>query len=221
MESTPSDQSDHFKTGMEIFIAAVALVIALAAWRGSLAARSAGFEDYYALTATLKDEDTKTANAAFAYQHYSVFTTFTLNTLLANAFEQAHAQASDSQEQAWLALQKDQATSLARSSRNLFPARFITRQGEYDLAREIAEEYADAQRRNDLDTEVHLTLSNAFDLKTFGMAQMAILLGIGLLNFTVASILHPARKLGRWAGFALGTICLLASIAGMVLTELG
>ena len=221
MDTDLTEQPDHFKTAMEIFIALVALVIAVAAWRGSLAARSAGFEDYYALTATLKDEDTKTANAALAYQHYSVFTMFTLNTGLANAFAQAQVQTTDQDEKDWLALQKEQANSLARLSRNLFPARFITRQGEYDLTREIAAEYADAQRRNDLDTESHLALSNVFDLKTFGMAQMVILLGIALLNFTIASILHPARKIVRWAGFTLGIICLFVSVAGMALTELG
>ncbi len=222
METNQTQEpSDYFKTGMEIFIAVVALVIALAAWRGSLAARAAGFEDYYALTATLKDVDTKTANTALAYQHYSVFTTYAANKTLAAALQEDYAKTTDADEKAWLALQMAQADKLAGASRSLFPARFINRQGEYDLKREIAEEYADAQRRADLDAETHLTRSSNLDLKTFGMAQMAILLSIALLNLTLASVLHPARWRVRWTGFLLGIFCLAISIVGMILTELG
>lgn len=221
MDSPAVESSDRFKTGMEILIALVAFVIAFAAWRGSLAARSAGFEDYYALTATLQDEDAQTANSALAYQHYGAFTTFAANNALAARLTSELAQTSDPQEKEWLALLIEQVNSLARSSRNLFPTRFINRQGDYMLTREIAEEYADAQRRNDLAPDPHLARSNTFDLKTFGMAQMTILLSIALLNFTVASVLHPSRGRVRWAGLGLGTISLLASIAGIVLTELG
>ena len=215
-----SERADYFKTVMEILIAVVALVIALSAWRGSLAARSAGFEDYYALTATLQDQDAKTKNATQAYQHLGAFTLFAANHTLFKTLSSVAAQTQESNEKYLLEFQMEQADKLARSNRNLFPARFINRQGDYELTREMAEEYADAQRRADLDPEPHLARSNAFDLKTFGMTQMVILLSIALFAFTLASVLHADRRFLRWAVASVGVVAFGVSLVGIVLTEL-
>jgi hypothetical protein len=88
MESDQEEPKDNFKTLMAILIAVVALVTAIALWRASVSARTGGFEDYYALTATLRDNETRTINTARMYEHYTGFTNYAVNDQLLVLLEQ-------------------------------------------------------------------------------------------------------------------------------------
>lgn len=220
MASDTAELKDRFKTAMGVLIALVALVTAVAAWRASGAARRAGFEDYYALTATLRERETRTVTTAKAYEHYAGFTNYAVNRELAGLLEEDHAATKTDAQKIILEYQIAESEKLAATNRNFFSARYVKRSGDYDLTRELAEEYADAERRHDLDTDAHLERSNKQDLKTFAFVQTVILLGVTLLCFTFASAFHPDRRILRWSAALGGTACLLISIAAIVMTEI-
>ena len=219
METRSVEPNDRFKTVTELFIALVALVIALAAWRSAVSARAAGFEDYYALIATLNDQDTQVVNAANAYQHYSAFTSYTVNATLYSLLAQDQENAESEDDQLALALQMEETNQLAKTNQNFFPARMVDRQGDYNLQREITEQYADAKRRSDLDAPPHLAKSDGYDAKTFGMIELTVLLGVALLCYSLAGAFHPERKLARYTSFGLGCASLIASLVSMFITE--
>jgi len=220
MASESNEPEDRFKIAMGVLIAVVALVTALAAWRASGAARIAGFEDYYALTATLRERETRAVTTAKAYEHYAGFTNYAVNNEFAGLLEQDHAATTTDAQKIILEYQIAESEKLAATNRNFFSARYVKRSGEYDLTRELAEEYADAERRFDLDTDTHLERSNKQDLKTFAFVQTVILLSVALLFFTFASAFHADRRILRWSAALGGTVCLIISIAAIVMTEI-
>jgi len=220
MESKVEEPEDRFKTFMGVLIAAVALITAIALWRASISARTGGFEDYYALTAALKDNETRTLNTAKAYEHYAGFTNYAVNNELLSLLEQDQSTAGTEEERAVMDYQIWEADQLAATNRNFFTARFLKKTGEYDVNRELDEQYAEAERTLDLDAGAHLERSNRLDNKTFGMVQTLMPLGIALLFFTLAGALHPERKLLRWITALIGSVCLVAGAAMVILTEL-
>jgi len=84
MDEATQARADRFKDWMGVMVAVVALVTAIAAWRGAVAARLAGFEDYYALTASLNAEEANTLSTTKAIEHLSAFTEFAVNDELVN-----------------------------------------------------------------------------------------------------------------------------------------
>ena len=219
MDSDVQEPQDRFKDIVAILIAVIALLAALAAWRASTAARIAGFEDYYALTATLKDGETRTVNTAKAYENYTGFTSYTINNTLLGLLEEDYA-SQPASTRAIMDYDIWQSEQLAGTNRNFFMSRFVKKSGDYDLTRELDEQYAEAERRFDMNTDVHLDRSNKQDNKTFGFVQVGIVLGVGLLFFTFASVLHAERKGLRWASAIGGIACLVISIVLMLQTEM-
>jgi hypothetical protein len=221
MEDKMPEPKDQFKDLMAIMVAVVVLVTAVAAWRASNAARAAGFEDYSALTATLNAEEARALNTARAYAHYAAFTNYAVNDQLLSLLEEDQANATTEDERLLLDFQIAEADKLAKTNQRFFPARFVSNQGGYNLQRELSEEWADAERSQDFNTERHLDRSNRQDAKTFSFVSMVILLGIALLYYTCAGALHPERRWLRWGAALSGTLSLLVSLAAIVMTEFG
>ena len=219
-ETPQEEPEDRFQTVMAILIAVVALVTAFAAWRGSLAGSRAGFEDYYALNATLNSAETRSLNTASAYQEYHAFTNYRVNSALAVVWEVSLENITDAEEAAWVQAQADEAAKLAATNLNFFQARFINKEGVYLLQRQLDESWSEAQRRMDLNADAHLVNSNNLDTRSFSFVTNAILLAVALLFYTLASGLHAGRRALRWAAASAGTLCLLVSVVSMILTEI-
>lgn len=210
MENTPNDR---FKEAMGIMIGVVALVTAVAAWRAGVASRVSGAEDYRAVVAVLNTQETQTLNYANVYAHLTAFTHFVINDELLSQLSHAPRDpARDAQIQ--------ETDRLAATNRNFFPGRYAEKDGTYDSPRELAEEYARAERRQDLFPDAHLAESNAMDNKTYAFVQTIIYSSIALLFFTFASTLHPDRRFLRYAVAAAGVLVLLYSIAQIIMTEM-
>ncbi|HZU86341.1 MAG TPA: hypothetical protein VFF78_02585, partial [Anaerolineaceae bacterium] len=218
-ESIQEEPEDRFQTVMAIMIAVVALITAFAAWRGSLAGSLAGFEDYYALNATLNSAETRSLNTAAAYQNYHAFTNYQVNNALALMWESSLEQITDEGEKAWVQAQVDEASKLATTNLNFFQSRYINKEGDYLIQRQLDESWAEAQRRMDLNTDAHLEKSGNYDTRSFSFVTNAILLAVSLLFYSLASILHAGRRGLRWGAASVGTLCLLVSIVSMILTE--
>lgn len=201
------EPKDSFKDVMAVLIAIVVLVTAIAAWRASVAGNTAGFEDYYALTATLNAGETNTVNTAAAYNHYDAFTNYAVNREMQSQLEQGQSETETDEQRVILEYQLEQAHRLASTNLNFFPARYVDKTGEYQIKREMDEQWADAERKLDLNTDRHLKLSDQQDAKTFSFVSTTILLGVSLLFYTTAGALHPERKLLRWSAAIGGTLC--------------
>jgi hypothetical protein len=217
---THEDSGDRFQTMMAIMIAVVALVTAFGAWRGSLAGSLAGFEDYYALTATLNTAQTRSVNTAVAYQNYHAFTNYTVNWAMAMVLESSLESITDENEWTWIQTQAEEARRLANTNLNFFPARYMDKEGVYLIQRQLDEDWAEAQRKMDLNAEAHLEKSNKYDTRSTSYVTNSILLAVSLLLYTLASIFHADRRRLRWGAASAGTICLLLSVVSMILTEI-
>ncbi|MBI4674438.1 MAG: hypothetical protein HY741_22570 [Chloroflexi bacterium] len=221
MDELTKARAERFQDWMSVMVAIVALVTALAAWRGAVAANIAGFEDYYALTASLNAEEALTLSTASAIEHLTAFTQFAVNDeLLTQLLNADDAEISET-ERAVLTAQLEEADRLAATNRNFFPGRYASKDGTYALPREVAELLAEAERRQDLAPQPHLDKSAKQDSKTFAFVQIIIGLSVALLCFTLAGAFHYNRKWLRWSSAALGVILLLASAGAVLYVELG
>lgn len=221
MDEQTQSRADRFKDWMGVLVAVVALVTAITAWRAAAAARIANFEDYYALTASLNDEQAKMLTTSKAIEHLTAFTGFAVNDELAAQYLNARDEKSSDQERAVLAARMEEAVRLATTDRNFFPVRYANQDGTYDLAREIAEQRADIERYQDLNPQPHLDTSGAQDIKTYKFIEIVILLGVALLAFTLAGAFHYERPRLRWSSAVVGAVCLSASVIAMVIVEFG
>jgi hypothetical protein len=207
-----NERVDRFKDAMGILIAGVALVTALAAWRASTAARTAGVEDYRAVVSVLNAEDTRTLNFASALAHLTAFTQFVINDELLTQLSNAPADAAND-------AQIEETDRLAATNRNFFPARYANQDGTYDVQREVAEQFAQAERQQDLSPDGHLAEAAMLDNKTFAFIQTIILSSVALLFFTLASAWHEQQRVLRYSTAALGIVLLVISIVQIVATE--
>ena len=219
MDEQTQERADRWTHWMGILVGVVALITALAAWRAASAARTAGIEDYYALTAALNHAQAETLNTSTALEHLTAFTQFAINDELQTQLLKTDFETKSEEEQAVLQDQLDQAARLAATNRNFFSARYANKDGTYALTREIAESTAESERRQDLDPQPHLNISAKLDAQTFAYIQIIILLSVGLLALTIAGALHYSRNVLRWAAAGAGILCLLISIGAMFMTE--
>lgn len=214
-----NERPDHFREAMSILIAAVALVTAIAAWRAADAARTAGFQDYFALTATLNRIQAETLATAEAIAHLTAFTQFAINDELETQLLETDVENLTTAQQAVLDAELEQAARLAATNRNFFPSRYANRDGTYALPREIAERIADAEHRQDLNPQPHLERSNLQDAKTFSFIQVIILSSAALLFLTLAAAFHAERAWLRRSAALAGILCLIVSIGNILFLE--
>jgi hypothetical protein len=221
MNDTTQERADRFKDWMGVMVAIVALVTALAAWRGASAARTAGLEDYSALLASLNAEKARTLGTATAIEHLTAFTQFAINDELLAQLQRVAAAETTPERRQLVEAQLLDVERLAATNRNFFPGRYANQDGTYELDREIAELVADAEEREDLSPQPHLELAADLDRKTFSFTQVIIILSLSLLCFTIAGALHYERGWQRWGAAALGAFLLGVGALAVVLVESG
>ncbi len=220
MEEQMQARADKWKDWMGLLIAVVALATAIAAWRAADAARVAGFEDYFALTAVMNRVQAETLATAAAIEHLGAFTQFAINDESQTQILNLDFDSLNEPDKAVLEEQLTEASRLAATNRNFFPGRYANQDGTYAAPREMAEQIAEAERRQDLNSQPHLDKSSALDSKTFAFIQIIILQSVALLFLTLAGALHYQRTILRWAMAVAGVACLLISIGAMFMTEL-
>jgi len=219
MDEQTQTRADRWKDWMGVMVAVVALITAIAAWRAASTARLAGLEDYFALTATLNNEQARIVSTGDAVHHLTAFTDFVVNAELASQFRTDLKSRTNADRQSFLQAQAQQAERLAATNRNFFPGRYAAQDGTYAIQREITERVADADREQDLNAEAHLEGSNALDDKTYGFIQTIILLSVALFSFTLAGAFNYARRWLRWGAAAVGGVLLIASIVLVLVIE--
>lgn len=219
MDDNTQAQADRFKDAMGVMVAIIVLVTAVAGWRGAVASNLAGFEDYYALTASLNVEESNTLSNAKAIEHLSAFTGFAANDEMFNQLLSIPRANLSPAQQAALDAQLDQEQRLADTNRNFFPGRYAKQDGTYDVNREVAELLAEAEQHHDLAPQPHLDLAAAHDEKAFDFVKIIIVLSVSLLLFTFAGAFHYERRWLRRLSAGAGSILLAFGLAAMVWVE--
>lgn len=190
-----------------LLIAAATVVGAFFAWRSSVAGDAAGDADYAGLRAAVNIEETRATSAVNAYEHYAAFTAFHRQKELARLVDEDGGPARDAEE----------ARELADSSRGLFPARYVGRDGRYALQAELGEMWADAAREKDMSADASFADADRLRTKSLGLLASVSIAALALVFLTLVEPLGAAL---RFVNLGLGALCLLASLGVGVYFEM-
>jgi hypothetical protein len=215
--TTVSEPSDNrMETFVALLIAVVTVIGAIVAWRASVADDGAGDADFAGLKASLNAEETRALNAVNAYEHYGAYTTYwrynALGNALADEIEAAPDEAVDV-----LDRQRAEAYDLADANQDLFPNRFLNRDGTYSVARETGEAWADAAREKDLNPDPQYAEADKLRTKANQLLGTITLLGLALVVYTLVETVEGRSRL---IFVGLGTLLALAGTVWAVLLEL-
>lgn len=212
MAAETDEKENRLETVVAILIAVVTVIGAVVAWRASVAADGAGDADFAGLQATLNAEETRALNFVNAYEHYGAYVNYSRYLQLGNAVadDLSNGVAQSEEEAFWLDRQRAESFDLANANQELFPNRFLSRDGGYGVQRELGEAWADATREKDLDPDPYYAEADKLRDKTNLLLSTLTLLGIGLVFFT---LVEAAGERLRYPLVGLGV---LFSIGGTV-----
>jgi hypothetical protein len=220
VEETPTEKGDRLQTVVAILIALVALLGAVVAWRAALASDEAGDADFAGLNATLNSEQTRALNSTSLYEHYRVYTVYLRNNELGNLLADDLDKQPDEAEAAKLEQQKSEAWDTASANQPFFPSRYLDREGNYNVQRELGEEWAEASQEKDLNPGSHFQNADQMRAKSNWLIGILIILGFSLLFYTIGEGLNPALKLVRYGLVGGGTLFMLVSLLVLILVEI-
>jgi len=217
-EPIPEEKESRMETMVAILIAVVTVIGALVAWRASVAADGAGDADFAGLQASLNAEETQALNYVNAYEHYGAYVAYERNLNLGNAIanDLNTAPPANEDEAFWLDRQRAEAFDIARANQDLFPNRFLNRDGTYSVQRELGEGWADAKREKDLNPDPHYTEADSLRLKTNLLLATISILGVGLVFFTLVE--SVGEKL-RWVMLGLAIVFSVAGTLAALVVE--
>jgi len=212
MPAEPEENESRLETIVAILIAIVTVIGAIVTWRASVAADGAGDADFAGLQASLNAEQTRALNFVNAYEHYGAYVNYSRNLNLGNALanDLNTAPPGDDAEAFWLDRQRAEAYDIAKANQDLFPNRFLNRDGTYSVARELGEGWADAKKDKDLNPDPHYTEADGLRDKTNMLLATLSLLAIGLVFFTLV------ESLGERLQIPILVLAILFSLAGTI-----
>lgn len=212
MSAEPEEKESRLETVVAILIAVVTVIGAVVTWRASVAADGAGDADFAGLQASLNAEETRALNYVDAYEHYGAYVNYSRNLNLGNAIaDDLNNAPPASEEQAfWLDRQRAEAYDIAKANQDLFPNRFLNRDGTYSVARELGEGWADAKKEKDLNPDPHYSEADALREKTNLLLATISLLAVGLVFFTLIETVADRLQIPMLV------IAILFSVAGTV-----
>lgn len=214
MEKTENNQTNSkLATLTAILIGVVTVLGAVIAWRASVAADGAGDADFDGLKASLNAEETRALNFVNAYEHYGAYIDYARNIQLGDALAEDLQNAVNLSEQEHYLLdrQRAEAYDVGDANQDLFPNRFLNRDGSYSVEREIGELWADASKEKDLYPDEKFAAADQLRAKSNNLIGTITLLGIGLVFFT---LVEGASRKSQTILFGLGA---LFSVAGTVI----
>jgi hypothetical protein len=211
-------KESRMETVVAILIAVVTVIGAVVAWRASVAADGAGDADFAGLQASLNAEETQALNYVNAYEHYGAYVAYERNLKLGNAIanDLNTAPPANQDEAFWLDRQRAEAFDIAKANQDLFPNRFLNRDGTYSVQRELGEGWADAKKEKDLNPDPHYGEADGLRLKTNLLLATISILGVGLVFFTLVE--SVGDKL-RWPVLILAILCSVAGTIAALVVE--
>lgn len=214
MDTVSTEQENRLATLVAILIALATVVGAIVAWRASVAADGAGDADFAGLRATVNLEETRALAAVTAYENYSAFTSYRRYADLGDAIVVAEEQlpaAADSLEP-----QRINAQNLALANQQLFPNKFLNRDGSYALQREVGEIFADAAKEKDLQPAAQYAEADVLRDKSNQLLLAVTILAVALVFYTLVEAVSGRLQYLLVVG---GVFCTLAGSVMAIMIE--
>lgn len=205
-------QEEKFKSFVATLVAVVTVLGATTACLASVAVSTAGDMDFSGLDASIRAQKAEIINYVNAYEHYRAFTIYKRYDEFGyliydpNADEQAAIKNRALQDEAW-----GVASGL---SAVFFNPRYINSDGQYDLERELQEEWAFDAQTEDLNAAPYFEQSDAERRRSAFLTANMITFAVSFWFLTVAQVTNKKIKY-VWAG--LGIVFALAGIAGIII----
>jgi hypothetical protein len=213
---TLNQENDRIGTVVAILIAIVTVLAALVTWRSSVAQDGAGDEALAGERAVLNVEQTRALNYVNAYESYGAYTTYKRYMALGDLFEQDQAIASE-EEAVQFEQKAVEAFNLAVANQDLFPNKFLKRDGSYDLQGELGEMWADAAKQKDLNPAAHFSLFLKLQKKSNWFLADLTILAIALVFFSLVESVSKGAKV-LLTGF--GSFFMLIGAVAALLIEI-
>lgn len=217
-EAETEEKQGSFETIVAILIALVTVVGAIVAWRASVAADGAGDADFAGLQASLNAEETRALNFVDAYEHYGAYVAYERYLQTGNALaDEISNNPNLTEDEAYLLdRQRAEAYDLSDANQDLFPNRYLNRDGSYSVQREMGEAWADASKEKNLEFESYYAEADKLREKTNLLLATLGLLGVSLVFYTLIETVGD-----RWRGimFALAGLTSVAGVVAAIIVE--
>ncbi len=216
MESK-AEESGRLETIAAVLIALVTVIGAIVVWRSSVIEDASGDADFAGLRASINAEETRALNYVNAYENYGAYTTYKRYNDLGDLIAEDMAQAPEDQADV-LNSQRADAHDLALANEDLFPNKFLNRDGTYALQRQLGEMWADAAKEKDLKPEPQFAEADSLRDKTNRMLGSVSLLALALVFYTLVE--SVSERLKYWM-VGLGSALMVTGTAVALFIEFG
>ncbi|HNM36208.1 MAG TPA: hypothetical protein PKJ84_07175 [Anaerolineales bacterium] len=201
---------DSFKSLIAVLTAIVTVLGATAACLASVAVSTAGDNDFAGLDASIRGQKAEIINYVVAYEHYRAFTSYVRYNELGNLmYDPGADQDTDARNGAF---QREVWGIASGISSVFFSPRYITSEGQYDLERELQEEYAKDAQSEDLNPAPYFEES---DRQRNISATLTADMIVFAVSFWFLTLAQATEKKIKYVWAVLGGLMGLAGIIGI------
>ena len=200
-------KQESFKSLIAVLTAIVTVLGATAACLASVAVSTAGDNDFAGLDASIRGQKAEIINYVVAYEHYRAFTSYMRYNELGNLLYDPTADQDTDARNA--AVQREVWGIASGISSVFFSPRYITSEGQYDLERELQEEYAKDSQSEDLNPSPYFEES---DKQRNISATLTADMIVFAVSFWFLTLAQATEKNIKYAWAALGIFMGLAGI---------
>lgn len=205
-------KQESFKSLIAVLTAIVTVLGATAACLASVAVSTAGDNDFAGLDASIRGQKAEIINYVVAYEHYRAFTSYMRYNELGNLLYDPTADQDTDARNA--AVQREVWGIASGISSVFFSPRYITSEGQYDLERELQEEYAKDSQSEDLNPSPYFEES---DKQRNISATLTADMIVFAVSFWFLTLAQATEKNIKYVWAALGILMGLAGIVGIII----
>lgn len=205
-------KQESFKSLIAVLTAIVTVLGATAACLASVAVSTAGDNDFAGLDASIRGQKAEIINYVVAYEHYRAFTSYMRYNELGNLmYDPTADQDTDARNGA---IQREVWGIASGISSVFFSPRYITSEGQYDLERELQEEYAKDSQSEDLNPSPYFEES---DKQRNISATLTADMIVFAVSFWFLTLAQATEKNIKYVWAVLGILMGLAGIVGIII----
>ncbi|MEY2817750.1 MAG: hypothetical protein ACKOBL_16115 [Chloroflexota bacterium] len=202
---------ESFKSVIAVLTAIVTVLGATAACLASVAVSTAGDNDFAGLDASIRSQKAEIINYVVAYEHYRAFTSYVRYNELGNLMFDPDADPDTDARNG--IIQRELWGVASGISSVFFSPRYITSDGNYDLERELQEEYARDAQNEDLNSAPYFEESDRQRNISSSLTADMIVFAFSFWFLTLAQATEKKIKF-LWAG--MGIIIGIFGIVGII-----
>jgi hypothetical protein len=202
---------ESFKSVIAVLTAIVTVLGATAACLASVAVSTAGDNDFAGLDASIRSQKAEIINYVVAYEHYRAFTSYVRYNELGNLMFDPDADPDTDARNG--IIQRELWGVASGISSVFFSPRYITSDGNYDLERELQEEYARDAQNEDLNSAPYFAESDRQRNISSSLTADMIVFAFSFWFLTLAQATEKKIKF-LWAG--MGIIIGIFGIVGII-----